>query len=346
MKNNLTISNISIVIGVIIALAVMAALLALVNMEVTGNKGNLLSDEFKYDIENLTVIDPNLILYQQKGSAIETGFAAAKGIALDARGLIYVIGDQAARIFNPTGRMLQEIPLAAEPTAVTIAEDGRIYICLGNHIEVYDAQAGKLATWPVLSESSIFTSIAVYRNNVFVADAGRRVIVRYDTQGSIINYIGKKDPAKNIAGFVIPSPYFDLAAAPDGLLRVANPGRHRIEAYTFQGDLEFYWGKASPDIEGFCGCCNPVNFAILPDESFVTSEKGLTRIKIYNARGDFTGVVAGPDQLGKSCTAVICQFPAECQAGAFDLAVDKQGTIFVLDTLENVVRIFRKKSSI
>ena len=66
--------------------------------------------------------------------------------------------------------------------------------------------------------------------------------------------------------------------ASDGLLRVVNPGRHRIEAYTFDGDLEFSWGKVSVGIEGFCGCCNPVNFAILSDGSFITCEKGLTRV--------------------------------------------------------------------
>ncbi|MBM3243119.1 hypothetical protein FJZ31_43220, partial [Candidatus Poribacteria bacterium] len=50
-------------------------------------------------------------------------------------------------------------------------------------------------------------------------------------------------------------------------------------------------GYLSMDIDGFCGCCNPVNFAMLPDGRFVTCEKGLPRVKIYDADGTFSGVV-------------------------------------------------------
>ncbi|MHC4655408.1 MAG: hypothetical protein ACYS91_10375 [Planctomycetota bacterium] len=108
------------------------------------------------------------------------------------------------------------------------------------------------------------------------------------------------------------------------------------------GDLEFSWGKFSNvNIKGFCGCCNPVNFAILADESFVTCEKGLARVKIYDQDGIFVGVVAGSKQLiGKA--GRICNIPAECQSRAFDVAVDAHERIFVLDTIKNVVRIFTR----
>jgi hypothetical protein len=57
----------------------------------------------------------------------------------------------------------------------------------------------------------------------------------------------------------VPSACLDVEIAPDGLLRVNNPGRHRVETYTFDGDLELFWGRPSAAIDGFCGCCNPVN---------------------------------------------------------------------------------------
>jgi hypothetical protein len=158
----------------------------------------------------------------------------------------------------------------------------------------------------------------------------------------LLNRIGGKNKVRNIPGFVIPSPYFDLAIADDGLLRVVNPGRHRIEAYTFGGDLEFWWGTYSPNVEGFCGCCNPVNFAILKDGGFVTAEKGLVRVKVYDADGKFAGVVAGPEQLIEACDAKICQVPTNCQLGGFDLAVDNKQQVLVLDTLRNVIRTFAK----
>ena len=85
--------------------------------------------------------------------------------------------------------------------------------------------------------------------------------------------------------------------APDGLLRVVNPGMHRIEAYTPDGDLESFWGRRVDGIEGFCGCCNPANIAILPDGRIVTAEKGIPRVKVYHGRGQFVAWWPGPEML-------------------------------------------------
>ncbi len=41
----------------------------------------------------------------------------------------------------------------------------------------------------------------------------------------------------------------------------------------------------------------------------------------------------------------MCNLPSECQAGGFDVAVDGQGRVFVLDTINNVVRIFSRKDA-
>ena len=252
----------------------------------------------------------------------------------------------ADRTFNQKGDLLDEIELTDMPRCFTIAGDDKVYIGMIDHVEVYDRQGQRLAIWDSLGERAVLTSIAVSRNDVFVADAGNRIVLRYDTTGKLVSRIGKKDNRRNIPGFVIPSPHFDLAVGGDGLLRVVNPGQRRIEAYTFDGDLEFWWGKSSPRVEDFCGCCNPVNFAILEDESFVTCEKGLRRVKIYDPEGAFVGVVAGPEQLLEGGAARICYFPADGQAGGFDVAVDASGRVFVLDTIENVVRIFTRTKAI
>jgi len=334
-------TNIKILIGVLIALAIVIAAVALVRLDTTGEKGSGLGKEYLYEID--AKIDPNLILYEESAQPISTGFTDSYGIALDSQGSIYIAGDKAIRVFTGSGNLLDEIELTDVPRCLTVAGDGRIYVGMKNHVEVYSDDGKRLATWESLGNDAVLTSIAVSKNDVFVADAGNRIVLRYDTTGKLINRIGKKDKERNIPGFVIPSPHFDLAVGRDGLLRVVNPGRLRIEAYTFEGDLEFFWGKFSNvDVKGFCGCCNPANIAILDDESFVTCEKGLTRVKIYDAEGTFVGVVAGPEQLIEGGTARICYFPDQCQAGGFDVAVDAAGRIFVLDTIKNVVRIFTK----
>jgi hypothetical protein len=332
-------------IAVIIVLAVVAAIFALARLDVTGRKGSGLSNQYVYDVKDLAEIDPNLILYQQARSPINTGFANAHGITVNSEDTIYVAGDTAIRAFSDDGDLLNEIELADMPRCLAVADDGKIYVGMKDHVEVYDGQGKQIASWQSLGADAVLTSIAVSKGNVFAADAGNRIVLRYDTAGKLINRIGEKDEQRNIPGFVIPSPYFDLAVARDGLLRVTDPGRHRIEAYTVDGDLELWWGQFSSDISGFCGCCNPVSFAILEDDRFVTCEKGFARVKIYDPDGTFVGVVAGAEQLLEGGTSQISEFGAGSGAGAFDVAVDNRGRILVLDTIKNVVRIFTKKKS-
>jgi hypothetical protein len=335
-------THIKIFVGVLVALAVVVGIVAVARLDVLGTKGSGLGKEFTFDIKELAYIDPNLILYEESAGAINTGFDDSHAIAVDSKGSAYVAGDRAVRIFAESGSLLGEIELADAPRCLTVVADGTIYIGLKDRVEVYDSQGQHQASWDSLGSDAILTGIAVSQDNVFVADAGNRVVVRYDTAGNLVSHIGKRDPDRDIPGFVVPSPYFDLAVPRDGMLRVVNPGRLRIEAYTLDGDLEFWWGKPSAAVEGFCGCCNPVNIAVLPEGGFVTCEKGLVRVKVYDGEGGFVGVVAGPAQLVRDGECRVCDLPEECQAGGFDVAVDATGRIFVLDTINNIVRIFAR----
>lgn len=333
--------NVKFFVGVLIGVAVFVAFVALVRLDITGEKGSGLGGEYSYEID--LTIDPNLIIYEESLDPINTGFTGAHAIALDSRDDIYIAGDKAVRVFDENGNLLDEIVLSDVPRSLAVADDGKIYIGIKDHIEVYNRQGKQLASWESLGQRALLTSIAVSGNNVFIADAGNRIVLRYDINGNLINRIGEKDEDRNVPGFVIPSPYFDLVMRRDHLLRVVNPGHHRIEAYTFDGDYEFSWGKFSTNIEGFCGCCNPINIAVLADDSFVTCEKGLARIKLYDPEGAFVGVVAGPQQFG--ATPHICSTPEQCQSGGYDVAVDTRDRIYILDTIRNVVKIFSRKNA-
>ena len=333
-------------VAVLVILALVVAVFELIRLDIRSKMSSGLNKSFPpWRINDIAQIDPNLILYKESSEPIRTGFNHSSAIAVALDGIIYIGGDRAIRMFFENGQMRQEIKLADEPRCLAVENNSKIYVGMKDHVEVYNSQGEKLTAWQSLSSNSILTSIAVSKNDVFVADAGNRVVIHYDGSSSIVSSIGKKDKGKNILGFIVPSPYFDLAIGPDGLLRVANPGCHRIEAYTFNGDLEFWWGKFSADLEGFTGCCNPVNFAMLEDGTFVTCEKGLIRVKIYAPDGSFLGVVAGPNQLVKGGASHVCYLPEECQSGGFDVAVDTKGRVFVLDTIKNVVRIFSRKKA-
>lgn len=96
-------------------------------------------------------------------------------------------------------------------------------------------------------------------------------------------------------------------------------------------------------IDRFCGCCNPVYFALTPDGDFITSEKGLARINHYTGDGEFLGVVAGPDTLveDKELARKAC---ANCSIGAgFDIAINPAGHVLALDPYRKSVRTFVPK---
>ena len=80
-------------------------------------------------------------------------------------------------------------------------------------------------------------------------------------------------------------------------------------------------------VEGFCGCCNPTHFVVREDGSFVTSEKGIERVKIHGPDGSLVGVVAPPELFRPDTRGLA-------------LAVDEAGRILVLDPEQARVRVF------
>ena len=116
-----------------------------------------------------------------------------------------------------------------------------------------------------------------------------------------------------------------------------------MEVYTATGDLELFWGVSSNSIDGFCGCCNPINLAMMLDGRCVTCEKGLPRVKVYGADGIFESVVAGPESFVENAKA--CSGDAsECHQGGLDAAVDARGRIYILDLVANDIRVMARKA--
>ncbi len=288
--------------------------------------------------------NPIQLIKYKEINKIKTGLQKIFAIAIDSNDRIYIAGDKSIRIFDDKGNILSEIKLPDFATCLTVADNGNIYLGMKDHIEIYDQQGKSISKWNSLGKNAVITSIAVYGDDVFVADAAGKIVQRYNLSGKFINSIGKRDPDKGIAGFIIPSPYFDLAVASDGLLRVVNPGAHKMEAYDFDGNPKFSWGETAVDIRGFSGCCNPVNFSILPDGRFVTCEKGIPRVKIYNAKGIFESVVAGAENFAKTVGIYNPALGGDDATKALDVAVDSKSRILILDPVEKTIRIFVSKN--
>ncbi|MEK7685659.1 MAG: hypothetical protein AAB466_09580 [Verrucomicrobiota bacterium] len=299
---------------------------------------------FAYELDAWRQTDPQLIHYEQIGQ-IRSPHADPRRIAIGPEDQLHIAAGKYVSILDRQGNAGTDIALAAEPRCLAVAADGTIFVGLRDHLEVYHHKGQRTAVWESPGRKTWFTGLAVGENDVFAADAGNRLVLRYDRSGKLIGRIGEKNQERNIPGFIVPSPFFDLEIARDGLLRVTNPGRHRVEAYTFNGDLEFAWGKASAAIDGFCGCCNPISLAMLSDGRYVTCEKGLPRVKVYGADGTFESVVAGSESFAENAKASAVETSDGAQGG-LDAAVDSQGRVYVLDLVAGDVRIMRRKTGL
>ena len=119
-----------VVIGLIVVLAILAAVLVVVRMDPTGRSGSGLGPRFAYELEGVRKIDPELISHARAAKFI-TGFETARGIAAGPDGRIYVAGDRAVRIFDAAGERLSEIPLSRPPRCLAVAANGTIYVGAG-----------------------------------------------------------------------------------------------------------------------------------------------------------------------------------------------------------------------
>ena len=333
----------------LICAAVAVGVVALIRTDPSAKRGSGLGREFEYQIEEYKKIPPAMLAYEQTAE-FPVDMREARAVAIGPGDRIHVAGDRAVAVFSGHGKPVSRITLDDDPYCLAIgnaehAFEGRMYVGLKDRLLLFDESGRPAGSWDSLGDRAVLTSIALAEDDVFAADAGNAVVVRYDTSGKIVGRIGKPDKARGIPGFAVPSPFFDVAVDPDGWLQVVNPGALRIEAYSFEGNLELYWGKRTNELDGFFGCCNPANFAILPDGRFVTAEKGLLRVKIYSTYGELECVVAGPEQLDASPAAVVNESLADHELTAVDLAVDGAERIVVLDRPGQLVRIFEPKAT-
>ena len=285
-----------------------------------------LGKSFTYSVDDYRQVDPSLIRYTEVDPIIPT-LGKLSALALAPSGQLVVGGENGIKIFPMIGKKqqapTQSVPRVGNPSCLAVDDEGTVFAGMLDHVEVF-AKGENPSVWPSPSPKAYLTSVAVDDNFVFVADAGSRCIWRYPKEG------GEPLKIEGERAFNIPSPFFDLDIGTDGSLWVVNPGYHAFENMRQDGTLISSWERSSFRIDGFSGCCNPANFSLMPDGSFLTAEKGLPRVKIHNLDGSLRCVVAAPDQFDDGVTGL-------------DVAVDDAGRIYVLDPARNQVRIFEEK---
>lgn len=313
-----------ITIFVILLAAIVVAIVA--RDLITRNPGRSTGNPYKLEIDSFLQVDPALIKYTEFRQ-IRLGMDKPAGISL-AGDRLFLVGDRVFQVISTEGKMISEAELPGEPTCISPESEGLFCIGFRDHFGIFREDGTMLAGSDKHSGSSVFTALAMKDDMIFIADAGLRRVLIYDREGNFKNEIKGETGDGTSHGFIIPSPNFHLGFDPDGRLWVANPGIHTLQQYDVKGELVDSWRNSSNKIEGFSGCCNPAKFAFLPDGSFITSEKGLVRIKVYTPSGKFSSVVAAPEK-----------FTTDGEAPG--LAVDEQGNIIILDIDKKMLRFFK-----
>ncbi len=316
-------------INIFLIVAAVAVALIMGRDFIVNKSGKNIENAYEYNLDEFRQVDSSLVLYREFFS-FPVQVDKPKGIVLCGT-QIFIIGEDVFLKFNKEGALLLRKVLDTSPTCIACVNNSEFLVGMRDHICLLDGQGTLLSRWNSFGDKAVITSIVVSGKYIYVADAGNRVVYQCDKQGNVIRKIGEKNEEKGILGYVIPSPYFDVAVDADGFLWAANTGRHSFENYNADGSLRTSWEASSVNIEGFSGCCNPAHFAIMDDNSFVTSEKGLVRVKIYDQHGQFKGVVAPPAAFAREATV------------APEVLADGANRIIALDFERKTVRIFERK---
>ena len=265
-------------------------------------------------------IPTNLLKYHET-RRIPTGMTTVRALAFGRDGL-YVAGDREIVVFAVKVR---SVPLSGAPTCITETAAGDWLIGMGDHVERYSRTGRRLARWPRADKNSLLTGIMAEAGSVYVADAGARVVRQYDGDGHQRWQTPK-------SALVVPSPYLNIDASKYvGGVWVNDPGRHCLAQLTRDGKIARTIGQASANIDGFCGCCNPTDFVFMMNAQFVTAEKGIPRVKVYNEDGTLESVVAGPSDFIPGTVGL-------------RLAVSNGNAIYILDPKMRMIRVYQRKT--
>ena len=310
----------------IVVLVIVMIILGVIIVDFLGNRPDRRGENpYALKVDRYREVDPDLISHREIRN-FSLGLLIASDMSYHNQRL-YISGNSTIAVIALDGSpsTLHEIP----PRATCLEVDEQhIFVGFGTYVAKYDHDGALLQQWTDLGDRTVITNLAIKGDKGFVADAGNRRIVILSREGEQLGEFEGKTESDDGHGFIVPSANFDLAVNSYDELWVVNPGKHALENYTDDGRLNGFWERQSFEIEGFLGCCNPARITTMADGSFVTSEKGLVRIKIYDPSGQLKSVVAPPDlfngEIGKA--------PEVC--------ADENGVIYALDFEKDMIRVF------
>jgi len=237
------------------------------------------------------------------------GKGQLNALAIAADGKILLGGESFVTCYDSELNLIWEYRTEMPVTALTVSGDN-VYAAVQAMILVLNMKGEKTADWGPYEDNSIITSLSANETYVAFADAANKTVFTLDKTGALKSMIGRSDNA-----FVIPSFYFDIALDSGSNLFAVNPGKTRIEKRNIDGKMISFFGEPGVEPGSFCGCCNPAHFAVIPG-GFVTSEKGINRIKILDEKGGFVEFVSSVNKFVPALPLDVASFEGRIIYGA------------------------------
>lgn len=312
----------------IVVLVIVVLILGVIIVDFLGNRPDRRGENpYALEVDQYREVDPELISHKETRN-FSLGSMVSTDMSLHGNKL-YISADSLLVVLALDGSQAIRHKILPGATSLEVDEQ-HIFIGFGTYVAKYSHDGVLLQAWPDLGERTVITNLAIKEDKIFVADAGNRRIVIFNREGEQTGQFEGKAETEAGHGFIIPSANFDLAVNSFGELWVVNPAKHALENYSDEGRMRGFWESRSFEIDGFLGCCNPARITTLEDGSFVTSEKGMVRIKIFDQSGTLLSVVAPP--------ALFTQGGEDAKAP--EVCADANGVIYALDFERKTIRVF------
>ncbi len=312
-------------INIVLVLALGVIAVVVVADYLSTRPGKRPPNPFAFDVSEYESVEESQISHRETRQ-IRVADSKAVHIACH-NNTIYLLTTDYLQVITPQGEELHSFSLAQTPNCLFVCPDMGIVIAFENFLASFSHEGDIHFRSAPTPDNAVLTSVVVLEDKIFVADAGNKQILVFNRELEQTNTFKGESGVSASHGFILPSVHFDMAANHDDELWVVNPGLHSIQNYATDGRFRGQWGKPSFASEGFSGCCNPSYISFLSDGRFVTSEKGLVRIKIYKESGELESVVAPPDAFKNGLRA-----PA--------IATAENNLIVALDFDKSMIRIF------
>lgn len=220
----------------------------------------------------------------------EAGLASPYGVAVDARGRIFVseVRSGALKILSPSGDLLEEIDLSSAagrgvaPGRITLDGDGKIYVAdlNANAILVLSPAGALLKTIGAFDYLQKVGPVAADR--IAAISAQGKGVTLFSKEGTPLRSFGEHgdSPDRNIS---FPTGF---AADSRGRLWVADAFQHRLKVFSMDGRFLFNFGRMEEESGGFFF---PVDICFYGKGKLAVLEKGANRIQIFEV-ADLAGV--------------------------------------------------------